>query len=140
MLDYRRHGLFTLTSEQTETDGNRWLESSVHRFSIGGNPALTMYSSYIMKNSSELSRTQIYLTQQQQLQLAQVSCGSAATKSALIRQAIDQFLAQQPKTCVTDKTQHLQSIFGLWAQRDDMKDPASVVLQLRQPRYMTTKS
>ena len=93
-----------------------------------------------MKNSSELSRTQIYLTQQQQLQLAQVSCGSAATKSALIRQAIDQFLAQQPKTCVTDKTQHLQSIFGLWAQRDDMKDPASVVLQLRQPRYMTTKS
>jgi predicted transcriptional regulator len=96
---------------------------------------MTMYSSYIMKNASELSRTQIYLTQQQQARLAQVSKGSAATKSALIRQAIDMFLARQPKTPTADKTHHLQSIAGLWAQRDDLEDPAAAVRKLRQPRF-----
>jgi hypothetical protein len=104
----------------------------------GDEPGLTMYSSYIMKNASELSRTQIYLTHQQQMRLAQVSRGSAATKSALIRQAVDMFLAQQPKVRVTDKTQHLQCIAGLWAQRDDMQDPAAVVRTMRQPRFFTT--
>jgi predicted transcriptional regulator len=88
-----------------------------------------------MKNASELSRTQIYLTLQQQTQLAQVSRGSAATKSALIRQAVDMFLAQQAKPRSTDKNQYLQSIAGLWAQHDDLEDPAAVVRRMRQPRY-----
>ena len=94
-----------------------------------------MYSSYIMKKSSELSRTQIYLTQQQQMRLAQVSRGSAATKSALIRQAVDMFLAQQPKTRVTDKTLHLQNIVGLWAEHDGMQDPTDAVRKMRRPRF-----
>jgi hypothetical protein len=94
-----------------------------------------MYSSYIMKNASDLSRTQIYLTQQQQTLLAQVSRGSAATKSALIRQAVDMFLAQQTKTSPTDKTQHLQGIVGLWEQHEGMQDPAALVRAMRQPRY-----
>jgi hypothetical protein len=104
----------------------------------GADHVLTMYSSYIMKNSSELSRTQIYLTQQQQTQLALVSRGSAATKSALIRQAVDLFLAQQPKARATDKTQYLQHIVGLWAQRDDLQDPDNVVRNMRQGRFATT--
>ncbi|MFM2050629.1 MAG: hypothetical protein RL682_1120 [Pseudomonadota bacterium] len=99
--------------------------------------ALAMYSSYIMKNASDLSRTQIYLTQQQQTLLAQVSRGSAATKSALIRQAVDMFLALQAKTSRTDKTQHLQGIVGLWEQHEGMQDPAAVVRTMRQPRYTT---
>lgn len=94
-----------------------------------------MYSSYILKNASDLSRTQIYLTQQQQMLLAQVSRGSAATKSALIRQAVDLFLAQQTKASPTEKTQHLQGIVGLWEQHEGMQDPAAVVRTMRQPRY-----
>jgi metal-responsive CopG/Arc/MetJ family transcriptional regulator len=94
-----------------------------------------MYSSYIMKNASDLSRTQIYLTQHQQTQLAQLSRGSAATKSALIRQAVDMFLAQQSKTSPTDKTQHLQGVIGLWETHEGMQDPAVVVRAMRQPRH-----
>ena len=94
-----------------------------------------MYSSYIMKNASDLSRTQIYLTQQQQQRLAQVSRGSASTKSALIRQAVDLFLAQQPKASSSDKTQHLQAIVGLWQQHDDLQNPAAAVRKMRQARY-----
>lgn len=94
-----------------------------------------MYSLYIMKSASELSRTQIYLTQQQQARLAQVSRGSASTKSALIRQAVDMFLARQPTTPAMEKTQNLQSIAGLWAQHSDLEDPAATVRKLRQPRF-----
>ena len=99
-------------------------------------PPLAMYSSYIMKNSSDLSRTQIYLTQQQQQRLAHVSRGSASTKSALIRQAVDLFLSQQLKASSSDKTQHLQGMVGLWQQHDAMQDPAPVVRKMRQARYM----
>ncbi|OYT93862.1 MAG: CopG family transcriptional regulator [Burkholderiales bacterium PBB3] len=88
-----------------------------------------------MKNASDLSRTQIYLTQQQQQRLAQVSRGSASTKSALIRRAVDLFLAQQPKASSSDKTQHLQAIVGLWQQHDAMQDPAVAVRKMRQARY-----
>ncbi|MBC7620785.1 MAG: hypothetical protein H7293_17670 [Candidatus Saccharibacteria bacterium] len=88
-----------------------------------------------MKDASDLSRTQIYLTQQQQQRLAQVSRGSALTKSALIRQAVDLFLAQQSKDSPSNKTRHLQAIVGLWQQNGDMKNPAAAVQKMRQPRY-----
>lgn len=88
-----------------------------------------------MKNAAELTRTQIYLTQQQQIQLAQVSRDCAATKSALIRKAIDQFLNQQPAARPADKVQQLQGIAGMWAANVDMANPATYVRKLRQPRF-----
>ena len=94
-----------------------------------------MYIIYIMKNGAELTRTQIYLTQQQQVRLTQVSRGSTATKSALIREAIDRFLDQQPATRPADKVQQLQSLAGIWAAHEDMANPADYVRKLRQPRF-----
>lgn len=110
-----------------------------------------MYISYIMKatehpprthapraqSSGGLARTQIYLTAEQQARLTQASRGSAATKSALIRQAIDQFLDRQgPSSTSGDKTQRLQELAGLWADDERKADPAAYVRQIRQPRHL----
>ena len=94
-----------------------------------------MYNLYIMKTAQTLARTQIYLTQAQQTRLGQACKGTATTKSELIRRAIDQFLDQQGQPNPKDKAQRLQSIAGLWAQRDDMADPVAYVQQLRSPRF-----
>lgn len=94
-----------------------------------------MYDLYIMNTSQPLARTQIYLTQTQQARLRQVCKGTATTQSELIRRAIDQFLDQQGQVNPKDKAQRLQSIAGLWAQRDDMADPVAYVQQLRAPRF-----
>ena len=94
-----------------------------------------MYDLYIMKTPQALARTQIYLTQAQQTRLSQACKGTATSKSELIRQAIDQFLDQQGQSNPKDKTQRLQSIAGLWAQRDDMADPVEYVRKIRAPRF-----
>lgn len=94
-----------------------------------------MYNLYIMKTSQHLARTQIYLTQAQQMRLAQACQGTSATKSELIRHAIDQFLDQQVQPNPAAKAERLQGISGLWAQRDDMADPAAYVRQMRAPRF-----
>ena len=91
-----------------------------------------MYDLYIMQS---LTRTQIYLTQTQQTRLAAACRRTAVTKSELIRQAVDQFLDQQTLTNATDKVQRLSAIVGMWAQRDDMADPAAYVRALRAPRF-----
>ena len=94
-----------------------------------------MYNSYIMKNDHFLARTQIYLTQAQQARLSAASRHSSLTKSELIRQAIDQFLDQQAASTPNDKAERLDSLLGLWADREDMTDPTAYVQQLRKPRY-----
>ena len=94
-----------------------------------------MYIAYIMKHEEALTRTQIYLTQAQQAKLSQASRGSAASKSALIRLAIDQFLEQQSHAPAANKALLLQDIAGMWTQRTDMADPATLVRQLRKPRF-----
>ena len=91
-----------------------------------------MYDLYIMQS---LTRTQIYLTQTQQTRLAAACRRSAVTKSELIRRAVDQFLDQQTPTDATDKAQRLSGIVGMWAQRDDVADPAAYVRALRAPRF-----
>lgn len=88
-----------------------------------------------MKTDQTLARTQIYLTQVQQMRLATACRRAAVTKSALIRQAVDQFLDQQPNTTRADKAQRLKGIAGLWAERSDMADPAAYVRTLRAPRF-----
>lgn len=94
-----------------------------------------MYNLYIMKPTQTLARTQIYLTQTQQMRLATVCRRASVTKSELIRQAIDQFLDQQPTTEHADKAQRLKGIAGMWAERSDMTDPAAYVRTLRAPRF-----
>jgi len=94
-----------------------------------------MYNSYIMQTNQTLARTQIYLTQGQQARLSVACKRSASTKSELIRQAINQFLDQQPTDSTQDKAQRLQGLSGLWATRTDMADPAAYVEALRAPRF-----
>ena len=94
-----------------------------------------MYNLYIMQTNQTLARTQIYLTQGQQARLSVVCKRSATTKSDLIRQAIDQFLNQQPEGSQEDKAKRLQSLAGMWANRADMADPAAYVEALRASRF-----
>ena len=94
-----------------------------------------MYSLYIMQTTQNLARTQIYLTEAQQTRLEAASRRAAVTKSELIRRAVDQFLDQQAGSSATDKVKRLEGIAGLWAQRDDMADPAGYVRALRAPRF-----
>jgi metal-responsive CopG/Arc/MetJ family transcriptional regulator len=94
-----------------------------------------MYNLYIMETPQALARTQIYLTQTQQKRLAQACRRASVTKSELIRQAVDQFLDQQASDSRTDKAQRLMGIAGMWAQREDMADPAAYVRALRAPRF-----
>ena len=94
-----------------------------------------MYNLYIMQTNQTLARTQIYLTQGQQARLSVACKRSATTKSDLIRQAIDQFLDQQPTDSRQDKAQRLQSLAGMWANRTDMADTTAYVEALRAPRF-----
>lgn len=94
-----------------------------------------MYNLYIMQSNEALARTQIYLTQTQQTRLAAACRRSSATKSDLIRQAVDQFLDRQTPADPTSKAQRLNGIVGMWAQRDDVADPAAYVRALRAPRF-----
>jgi Ribbon-helix-helix protein, copG family len=93
-----------------------------------------MYHVYIMQTTT-LARTQIYLTQTQQKRLAAACRRTAATKSELIRQAVDQFLDQQTTAPRSDKLARVQGIAGLWADRNDIADPAAYVRTLRAPRF-----
>ena len=94
-----------------------------------------MYNIYIMKSTQNLARTQIYLTQTQQTRLAAACRRSSVTKSELIRQAVDQFLYQQAPADAVNKAQRLSVIVGMWAQLDDVADPAAYVRALRAPRF-----
>jgi metal-responsive CopG/Arc/MetJ family transcriptional regulator len=94
-----------------------------------------MYNSYIMKTSISLTRTQIYLTQQQQQRLSDVSRQSSVTKSELIRLAVNQFLDQKTAHSPKSRSQKLAGLVGLWTDRVDMADPGAYVQALRQPRF-----
>lgn len=66
-------------------------------------------------------RIQIYLTTQEQEQLCLLSKESGLHQSAIIREAIDQFIERK----FTDKKKKQDSIkaaFGIWADREDLPD------------------
>ena len=94
-----------------------------------------MYDLYIMKTNQTLARTQIYLTQAQQARLSVACKRSVTTKSELIRQAINQFLDEQPEGSQENKAKRLQGLAGMWADRADMADPSAYVQALRAPRF-----
>jgi hypothetical protein len=94
-----------------------------------------MYNLYIVTTPQTLARTQIYLTHAQQKRLAQACRRADVTKSELIRQAVDQFLDLRMSDGRSDQTQRLNALAGMWAQREDMVDPAGYVRELRAPRF-----
>jgi hypothetical protein len=101
---------------------------------------LMMYNLYIMKivrqqQPQDLARTQIYLTRQQTASLAFVCRRQGASKSEIIRQAIDRFLAIDLGQAKTSKASQLAALTGLWADRAEMADPTAYVKQLRAPRF-----
>lgn len=63
-------------------------------------------------------RTQIYLTQKERENLIILSQKLGQHQSALIKEAIDQFIERK----FNKKHRILQASFGLWSERDDLPD------------------
>jgi predicted DNA-binding protein len=64
-------------------------------------------------------RTQIYLTDEQKRQLERLAATSGRKQSAMIREAIDGYLAnREPK----DWKAAFEAVRGMWADRDDLDE------------------
>lgn len=64
-----------------------------------------------------MQRTQIYLTDDEQTAIRQLSVRTGTTQSALIRTAIDQFITQNNQT-VSPATR--MAVFGMWQDHEDL--------------------
>jgi Ribbon-helix-helix protein, copG family len=64
-----------------------------------------------------MQRTQIYLTDEEQTAIRQISIRSGTSQSALIRKAIDQFIAHNTTDITPSKR---MAIFGLWQDHDNL--------------------
>jgi Ribbon-helix-helix protein, copG family len=76
-----------------------------------------------------MQRTQIYLTDEEQAAIRQISIRSGISQSALIRKAIDQFIAQNAGGINNSKR---MDVFGLWQDHDNL--PSLGVLR-REERF-----
>ena len=65
-------------------------------------------------------RTQIYLTETQQKALRRLALRARKKQSELIRQAIDQYLAQPDPQ--EERLSRLRQACGMWEHRDDLPD------------------
>lgn len=76
-----------------------------------------------------MRRTQIYFTEEEWGRLGSVSRDRHLTKSALIREAVDQmYLA---KSSGESFSKALWGVYGIWKGRKDIGDPGSYVRKLR---------
>ena len=64
-----------------------------------------------------MQRTQIYLTDDEQAAIRQLSVRTGATQSALIRTAIDQFITQNNQIVSPAKR---MAVFGMWQDHEDL--------------------
>ncbi len=64
-----------------------------------------------------MQRTQIYLTDQEQNAIRQISIRSGISQSALIRKAIDHYIDQNLPSANADKR---MCAFGLWQDHDNL--------------------
>ncbi len=62
-------------------------------------------------------RTQIYLTEEEQEALRTITALKGTSQSELIRQAIDQFIANYRQA---HRVELLRAARGMWADRDDL--------------------
>lgn len=66
-----------------------------------------------------MKRTQIYLTEEEQLALDKLSEQRDTSKSALIREAVDEYLAKHSEE---RRKKAFEKAFGMWKDRDDLPD------------------
>lgn len=66
-----------------------------------------------------MKRTQIYLTEEEQLALDKLSEQKGTSKSALIREAVDKYLAQHSEE---RRKEVFERVAGMWKGRDDLPD------------------
>lgn len=64
-------------------------------------------------------RTQIYITEEEQKALEKLSKERNTTKSNIIREAIDQYVADMT---LEEKKKNLDAAFGMWKDRVDTPD------------------
>lgn len=62
-------------------------------------------------------RTQIYLTEAEHQSIREIARATQQSQSALIRQAIDQYLT---RTKPADKLAKIRRAKGIWKERDDL--------------------
>ena len=68
-------------------------------------------------------RTQIYLTEEQQMTLRKLASKTGRKQSELIRQAIDQYVAS---AATDDYLQLVRRGAGIWSDRTDLPDSGAV--------------
>lgn len=66
-----------------------------------------------------MKRTQIYLTDEEQLELDSLSERKGTSKSALIREAVDEYLAKYSEE---RRREVIERAAGMWKDRDDLPD------------------
>jgi metal-responsive CopG/Arc/MetJ family transcriptional regulator len=70
-----------------------------------------------------MQRTQIYLTDEEQIAIRQISIRSGTSQSALIRKAIDQYIAQN--TLNTNASKRMNA-FGIWQDHENLPSLADL--------------
>ena len=66
-----------------------------------------------------MQRTQIYLTDEEQVAIRQISVRTGASQSSLIRTAIDQYISQNAQAPNPDRR---MAAFGVWQDHPDLPD------------------
>ena len=66
-----------------------------------------------------MKRTQIYLTEEEQSKLDSLSDRKGTTKSALVREAVDEYLAKHSKE---HRREVFERVAGIWKDREDLPD------------------
>lgn len=66
-----------------------------------------------------MKRTQIYLTEKEQKELERLSEERDVSKSSIVREAVDEYLAKHSKE---RRKKVLEKVAGIWKDRDDLPD------------------
>ena len=66
-----------------------------------------------------MKRTQIYLTEEEQNKLDTLSKKKGTSKSALVREAVDEYLAKHSEE---HRKEVFERVAGMWKDRDDLPD------------------
>lgn len=70
-----------------------------------------------------MTRTQIYLTREEDEALGKLAARTGCTRSALIREAVDRLIERRGEG---DRQEALRAGRGLWRGRDDLPDFAAL--------------